>query len=87
MHRLKYVLVSGRKERSQPTAMDRQNMENGKNQRELFQWLLPRTVLQQPLEIEAKPMVISGGNTPVAPDNKELNAKDEQALMMDETRL
>ncbi len=45
------------------------------------------TVLQQPLETEAEPMVISGGNTPVAPDDEELDTEDDQALMMDETHL
>ncbi len=37
------VLVSGCKGSSQPTAMDRRNTENGRNQREHFYWLLPRT--------------------------------------------
>ncbi len=41
----------------------------------------------QPPGAGAKPMVISGGNTPVAPDNTELDAEEEQELLMDETRL
>ncbi len=45
------------------------------------------TILQQPLEIEAEPMVISSGNTPMAPDYEELDMEDKQALMMDETHL
>ncbi len=32
-------------------------------------------------------MVISGGNTPVALDDSELDAEEEQELLMDETRL
>ncbi len=47
-----YVLIFGRKESSQPTAMDRYNTENGRNQRELFQWLLPRTTELVPLSGE-----------------------------------
>ncbi len=45
------------------------------------------TILQQPLETGAEPMIISGGNTPVAPDDEEIDTKEEQALMIDETCL
>ncbi len=48
---------------------------------------MEETILQQPSEAEAEPMVISGGNTPVAPDDKEINAEEEQILMVDETCL
>ncbi len=48
---------------------------------------MEETILQQPSEAEAEPMVISGGNTPVAPDNKEIGAEEEQILMVDETCL
>ncbi len=41
----------------------------------------------QPPEAGAEPMVISGGNTPVAPDDSELDAEEEQELLMDETHL
>ncbi len=45
------------------------------------------TIEQQPPEAGAEPMVISGGNTPVAPGDEELDADNEQELLMDETRL
>ncbi len=45
------------------------------------------TIEQRPPEAEAEPMVISRGNTPVAPDNAELDIKEEQELLMDETCL
>lgn len=48
---------------------------------------MEETILQQSLEIGAEPMVISGGNTPVAPDDEELDAEEEQALMMDKSCL
>ncbi len=41
----------------------------------------------QPLGAGAEPMVISGGNTLVAPDDTELDAEEEQELLMDETHL
>ncbi len=44
-------------------------------------------VKMQPPGARAEPMVISGGNTPVAPDDSELDAEEEQELLMDETRL
>ncbi len=44
------------------------------------------TIEQRPPEAEAEPMVISGANTPVAPDDAELDIKEEE-LLMDETRL
>ncbi len=44
------------------------------------------TIEQRPPEAEAEPMVISGGNTPVAPDDAELDMEEEE-LLMDETRL
>ncbi len=44
------------------------------------------TIEQCPPEAEAELMVISGGNTPVASDNAELDIKEEE-LLMDETRL
>ncbi len=44
-------------------------------------------VQQQPSETGAEPMIISGGNTPVAPDNEEINAEEEWALMVNETCL
>ncbi len=44
------------------------------------------TIEQHPPEAEAKPMVISGGNTPVAPDDVELDIEEEE-LLMDETCL
>ncbi len=44
------------------------------------------TIEQCPPEAKAEPMVISEGNTPVAPDNAELDIKEEE-LLMDETRL
>ncbi len=44
------------------------------------------TIEQHPPETEAKPMVISGRNTPVALDNAELDIEEEE-LLMDETRL
>ncbi len=45
------------------------------------------TILQQPSEAGAEPMIISGGNTLVAPDDKEIDVEEEQVLMMDETHL
>ncbi len=45
------------------------------------------TVEAQPPGARAEPMVISGGNTPVAPDDLELDAEEEQELLMDETHL
>ncbi len=45
------------------------------------------TIEAQPPGAEAEPMVISRGNTPVAPDDLELDTKEEQELLMDETRL
>ncbi len=48
---------------------------------------MEETILQQPTEVEVEPMVISGGNTPVAPDDEEFDAEEEQIPMMDETRL
>ncbi len=42
---------------------------------------------QPPPGAGAEPMVISGRNTPVAPDDEELDTDDEQELLMDETRL
>ncbi len=45
------------------------------------------TIEQQPPRAGAEPMVTSGGNTPVAPDDEELNADDEQELLMDKTHL
>ena len=44
------------------------------------------TIEQCPPEAEAEPMVISGGNTPVAPDDAELDIEKEE-LLMDETHL
>ncbi len=43
------------------------------------------TIKQHPPEAEAEPMVISRGNTLVAPDDAELHIEEE--LLMDETRL
>lgn len=48
---------------------------------------MEETILLQPQESEAEPMVISGGNTPMAPDDEELDMEEEKILMMDETRL
>ncbi len=45
------------------------------------------TVEVQPPGARAEPMVISGGNTPVALDDLELDAEEEQELLMDETCL
>ena len=45
------------------------------------------TIEQCPPEAEAEPMVISGGNTPVAPDDAELDIEEEEELLMDETCL
>ena len=44
------------------------------------------TIEQCPPKAEAEPMVISGGNTPVAPDDVELDIEEEE-LLMDETCL
>ncbi len=41
----------------------------------------------QPPEARAELMIISGSNTPVAPDDSELDAEEEQELLMDKTRL
>ncbi len=45
------------------------------------------TVEQRLLGAEAEPMIISGGNTPVAPDDTELDLEEESERLMDETRL
>ncbi len=45
------------------------------------------TVEAQPPGTGAEPMVISGGNTPVALDDSELDVEEEQELLMDKTRL
>ncbi len=45
------------------------------------------TIEQCPKEAEFEPMVICGWNTPVAPDDAELDIEEEQELLMDETRL
>ena len=45
------------------------------------------TIKQRPTEAEVEPMVVSGGNTSVAPDNAELDIDGESELLMDETRL
>ncbi len=45
------------------------------------------TIEQRPTEAEVEPMVVSGGNTPVAPDDAELDIDEESELLMDETRL
>ncbi len=45
------------------------------------------TIEAQPPGAGAEPMVISRGNTPVAPDDLELDAEEEQELLMDETHL
>ncbi len=45
------------------------------------------TIEQHPPEAEVEPMVISGGNTPVAPDDAELDIAEEQESLMDETHL
>ena len=44
------------------------------------------TIEQRPPGAEAEPMVISGGNTPVAPDDAELDIEEEE-LLMDKTHL
>ena len=62
-------------------------------QRVISEWVMTtttemeETILQQPSEPKVEPMVISGGNTPVAPDEEEIDAEEEQILMMDETCL
>ncbi len=45
------------------------------------------TVKAPPPGARAEPMVISGGNTLVAPDDLQLDAEEEQELLMDKTRL
>ncbi len=45
------------------------------------------TIQRRLPEAEVEPMVISGENTPVAPDDAELDIEEEQELLMDETRL
>ncbi len=45
------------------------------------------TIEQYLLETETEPMVISGGNTPVAPDDAELDLEEESEQLMDETCL
>ncbi len=45
------------------------------------------TIEQCPPEAEVEPMVVSGGNTPVAPDDAELDIDEEPELLMDETHL
>ena len=45
------------------------------------------TIERRLLETETEPMVISGGNTPVAPDDAELDLEEESERLMDETRL
>ncbi len=45
------------------------------------------TIKRCPPEAEVEPMVISGGNTLVAPDDAELDIEEEQELLMDETHL
>ncbi len=45
------------------------------------------TIEQHLLEAKMEPMIISGGNTPVAPDDAELDLEEESERLMDETRL
>ncbi len=45
------------------------------------------TIEQCPTEAEVEPMVISGGNTPVVPNDAELDIDGESELLMDETCL
>ncbi len=45
------------------------------------------TIERRSPEAEVEPMVISRGNSPVALDDAELDIKEEQELLMDETRL
>ena len=45
------------------------------------------TIERRLLETETEPMVISGGNTPVAPDDAELDLEEESEQLMNETRL
>ncbi len=45
------------------------------------------TIKQRPSEAEVEPMIISGGNTPVALDDADLEIDEDPELLMDETRL
>ncbi len=45
------------------------------------------TIEQCPSETEVKPMIVSGGNTPVALDDADLEIDEDLELLIDETHL